>query len=115
MIMYNSDVSLLCLPAGEGSCDGAAITVHATVVVAEQSDCSVVVESTRRASWIWRGTEVPVMGELEDWKGEVLRKEVIMCLVKLNRGEIVNICGSEENLINVVWFVHFLEWEVVKE
>ncbi len=38
MIMYNSDVSLSCLPAREGSCDGAAITVPATVVVAEQSD-----------------------------------------------------------------------------
>ena len=86
-----------------------------TVVVVEQSACSVVVESVRRASWAWRGTEVPVLGEVEDWKGEVLRKAVILCMVKLTRGESVRICGSEsvgvcgsmENIVDIIWFVYF--------
>ncbi len=63
-----SDVSLLCLPVGEGSCAEAGITVPTTVVVAEESESSEVVESTRLESWHWRGSEVPVLGELEDWK-----------------------------------------------
>jgi hypothetical protein len=115
IFVHNSDVSLLCLPVGEGSCDEAAITVPTTVIVVEQSACSVVVESVRRASWAWRGTEVPVLGEVEDWKGEVLRKAVILCMVKLTRGESVRICGSEsvgvcgskENIVDIIWFVYF--------
>ncbi len=80
VIIHNSVVSLLCLLVGEGSCDDAEVNVPTTIVVIEQSDCSVVVESTRRASWEWRGTEVPILGEVEDWKGKVLRKAVIYCV-----------------------------------
>ena len=43
IIIHNSDVLLLCLPVGEGSCDEAAVTVPTTVVVVEQSDIDVVV------------------------------------------------------------------------
>ena len=78
-----------------------------TVVVVEHSDIGVAVESTRRASWEWHGTEVPVLGELKDWKGEVLRKAVILCMVKITRGGSVGICGSKENILEVIWFVHF--------
>ncbi len=63
IIVHNSDVSLMCLPVGEGSCDEVANTMPTTVVVVQHSDIGVVVESTRRASWEWHGTEVPVLGE----------------------------------------------------
>jgi hypothetical protein len=111
MFINISDVSLLCLPVGEGSSAEAGDTVPTIVVVEEESDCSVVVESTRRASWKWRDTEVPVLGELEDWKGEVLQKAVIMCLVKLDRGASMGIGGIESNIMDVVWFIHFFEWK----
>ncbi len=98
---------MLRLPVGEGSCDEAIDTVPTTVVVEEESDCSVVVESTRRASWKWCDTEVPVLGELEDWKGKVLEKAVIMFLVKLGRGTSMGVGGIESNIMDVVWFMHF--------
>ncbi len=44
-------VSMLRLPVVEGSCSGAILNVPQAVVVEEDSDCSVVVESGWRASW----------------------------------------------------------------
>ena len=44
-------VSMLRLPVVEGSCSGAILTVPQVVVVEEDNDCSVVVESGWRASW----------------------------------------------------------------
>ncbi len=32
---------------------------------------------------------------------------MILCMVKLTRGESVGICGSKENILKVIWFVHF--------
>ncbi len=98
---------MLRFPVGEGSCDEAIDTVPTTVFVEEESDCSVVVESTRRASWEWRDTEVLVLGELEDWKGKVLQKAVIMFLVKLDRGASMGVVGVESNIMDVVWFMYF--------
>ncbi len=100
-------MSLLCLPVGEGSCVEAGITVPTTVIVAEESDSSEVVESVRLESWHWRDSEVLVLGELEDWKGRVLQKAVIMCMVKLDRGSSMGIDGSTSNIMDVVWFIHF--------
>ena len=115
LFIFVKVMSMLRWHVGEGSCSEAINTVPSTVVIQEESDYSVVVESPRRASRKWRDAEVPVLGELENWKGKVLHKSVILFNVKLARGASMGVGGMESNILDVVWFMHFLEWKVSLE
>ncbi len=47
------------------------------------------------------------MRELEDWKGSVLHKAMILFTVKLDRGESMGVGGVESKIIDVDWCMHF--------